>query len=439
MAMELSPEEMRSIAKEAFVYGWPICENYNTLYAYAIDVDGPAYKAPMNHLHSEARVFTPEDKVVVTPNSDTPYSFIWMDLRAEPVLLTVPKMEEDRYFSFQLIDMYTHNFAYLGTRCTGNQGGVYMVTGPNWTGGSDGAHVDQEYTCETPFALAIVRTQLKGPEDLERVKEIQHGYQAYTLSAFLGKLGHEASAITWPKSNKALTGTVKMFEILDFVLCLLPVHPSEQDLRTNFLKMGIGSGTFQVSEANQSALELGMKDAWAEYDEVIEQGIARGLVTSAELFGTRGFLKNQYIKRFGGAKVGLYGNSREEAFYPFYKMADGQPLDASKSSYQLVLSKEDQEIARAFWSLTMYDGITQLLVPNALQRYLFNSPMLPSMRQAEDGSVTLHVSAASPGPEKESNWLPAPDGPFYMVLRLYLPKAAAFEGWKQPKLVPVPK
>ena len=443
----LSNAEIRSIAKEAFIYGWPICENYNTLYAYSIDVDNKDYKAPVNVISNTARAFTPEDKVIVTPNSDTPYSFAWLDLRAEPVVIQVPPIEKDRYFSFQLIDMYTHNFDYLGTRCTGNQGGVYMISGPGWLGGGysgEGApaKVDKVISCETPFALAMVRTQLKGPEDLENVKTIQAGYKVGTLSAFLGKPGPEQKALKWPKSDKTVTMSLKMFEILDFLLSNLPVHDSEAQLRDRLMKIGIGTGGFQlsqISEEMRGALELGMKDAWTEYEEVIEKSFVQGTMSSADLFGTRTFMKNDYMKRFGGAKLGIYGNSREEAFYPLYKQLDGQVLDGAKASYKMVMTKKDQEIATAFWSLTMYDGISQLLVSNPLKRYLLNSAMLPSMKTSENGSVTLYISATSPGKELESNWLPAPAGPFYLVMRLYLPKAEAFDGWTQPKLLLVPK
>lgn len=437
--------DLRSLAKEAFIYGWPICANYNTLYAYSIDVENPDYKAPLNQISNTARAFTPEDKVIVTPNSDTPYSFAWLDLRVEPVVIQVPAMETDRYFSFQLIDMYTHNFDYLGTRSTGNQGGSYMITVPGWLGGGysgEGkpAKVEKVIACETPFALALVRTQLFGPEDLEKVKVIQAGYKVCPLSAFLGKVSPEVPKLKWPKSDKDLILTPQMFEILDFLLSILPVHESEVAFREQLVsKLGLGSGGLQisnVSEETRQALELGMKDGWSEFEEIIEKSFAEGTMSSADLFGTRDFLKNQYIKRFGGAKLGIYGNSREEAFYPLYKQLDGEILDGSKSSYKMIMTKKDQDIAKAFWSLTMYDGITQLLVANPLKRYLVNSSMLPQLKKSTDGSVTLYISSSSPGTDLESNWLPAPIGPFYLVMRLYLPKEDTFDGtWKQPKLL----
>lgn len=121
--------------------------------------------------------------------------------------------------------------------------------------------------------------------------------------------------------------------------------------------------------------------------------------------------------------------------YPLYKQLDDKPLDTSECSYKLRLTPEDMKMPKSFWSLTMYDGKTQLLVDNPLNRYLVNSPMLDSLRKEEDGSVVIHASAKSPGAELESNWLPAPNGPCYMVLRLYWPDPVTFEGkWTQPAL-----
>src|SRR5688572_4095386 len=104
--------DARAIAKEAYVYGFPMVDNYRIMYAYAVDRNNPEFKAPFNQLRNIPRVFTPEDKAIVTPNSDTPYSFLSLDLRAEPIVITTPVLDKNRYFSVQLIDLYTHNFAY---------------------------------------------------------------------------------------------------------------------------------------------------------------------------------------------------------------------------------------------------------------------------------------------------------------------------------------
>ncbi len=132
--MSLSASEARAIAKDAYIYAVPFVAQYKTIYAYSVDKSGRQYMGPFNTILNIARVFTPEDTAFVTPNSDTPYSFACLDLSAEPVVITAPKMESNRYFVFQLLDLYTFNFAYIGTRTTGNDGGTYLIAGPTWKG-----------------------------------------------------------------------------------------------------------------------------------------------------------------------------------------------------------------------------------------------------------------------------------------------------------------
>ena len=127
-------EETKAIAEEGFIYGLPIVMNYAVMYEYAVDKTGSQFKAPFNQINNEARVFTYKDTAVITPNSDTPYSFVGMDLRAEPLVLCVPKVEKNRYYVVQLIDMYTFNYGYIGSRATGNDAGCFMVAGPEWKG-----------------------------------------------------------------------------------------------------------------------------------------------------------------------------------------------------------------------------------------------------------------------------------------------------------------
>jgi hypothetical protein len=130
----ITAAEARKIAQEAYIYGNPMVDNYRIQYAYFVDTQNPEYKAPFNKLVSVARVYTSEDRAIQTANSDTPYSFIALDLRTEPMVLTVPPIEKERYFSLQFIDWYTHNLDYAGSRTTGNDGGVSLVAGPDWQG-----------------------------------------------------------------------------------------------------------------------------------------------------------------------------------------------------------------------------------------------------------------------------------------------------------------
>ncbi len=433
-------EEARAIAKEAYVYAYPMVDNYRIVYAYCVDAQSPEFKAPWNQIGNTARVFTPEDKVVQTPNSDTPYSMAGLDLRAEPIVLTVPALEKDRYFSVQLIDLYTHNFAYIGSRATGNDGGSYLIAGPGWQGETP-VGIKQVIRAETELLLAVYRTQLFNPADLDNVKKIQAGYRVQPLSAFLGQPAPAAApAIDFiaPLTPEEQKSSLEVFNILNFVLQFCPTVESEKELMARFAKIGVGAGkpfdAAKLDAETKAAIAAGMADAWQTYAE-LKKELDAGKVSSGDLFGTREHLKNNYLNRMAGAILGIYGNTKAEAMYPIYSTdASGQPLNGA-NRYALRFAPGQLPPVNAFWSLTMYQMPASLLVANPLNRYLINSPMLPQLQQDADGGLTLYFQNASPGPEKESNWLPAPAGPFMVALRLYWPKDEALSGsWKQPPL-----
>ena len=440
-AADIKPAEARAIAKEAYIYGFPLVDNYRVQYAYFVDTQHPEFKGGWNQIRNIARVFTPEDKAIQSPNSDTPYSLMGLDLRAEPFVLTVPAIEKDRYFSVQLIDAYTHNFAYLGSRATGNGGGTYLLAGPNWKGKKP-AGITKVIHSETELVFAIYRTQLFRPDDLENVKKIQAGYKAQPLSAFLGQPAPAAAPkieFTKPLTPDEQKTSPEFFRVLNFALQFCPTHPSEKKLMARFAKLDIGAGkTFDFAKLSpelQQAVKDGIADAWQEFGGVKKQMDA-GQVKSGDILGTRELLKNNYLYRMLAAVVGIYGNSKAEAMYPVYFVdGAGEKLDGSKNSYTLHFAPGQLPPAHAFWSLTMYEMPASLLVANPLNRYLINSPMLPDLKKDADGGVTLYVQNESPGKDKESNWLPAPNGPFMCALRLYWPKDEALTGkWKNPPM-----
>ena len=438
----LSVQDARQISKEAYIYGFPLVTNYETLHKQALDTTGKDYRAPFNTLANSANVATPDDTFVVTPNSDTPYSFLWMDLRSEPIVVTMPKIEKGRYYSAQLIDLYTFNFAYLGSRTYGNDGGDFLVAGPGWSGDTPKG-IKAVVHCETEFAYVLFRTQLFTPGDLGNVKKIQAGYKAEPLSKFLGTPAPApAAAVSWPAPSADMLKSPALFRYLNFLLQFCPTNPSEKELMERFAKLNIGAGkTFDFSKLTpelQKAVTDGIADAGQDLDGLMKK-INAGEVSSSDMFGTREFLKNNYLYRFAGAKLGLYGNSGEEAIYlPYFVDSGHQPLDAARSSYTLLFPKGQLPPARAFWSVTMYDGKTQFLVANPLKRYLLNSTMLKTFKYGADGSLTLYLQKDAPGAARQANWLPAPDGPFYAILRIYIPAPELQNGtWKKPDLQPV--
>ena len=439
----LSPAEARQIAKEAYIYGFPMAANYQTMYKQAIDTTNRDYRGTFNTLNSSKSVATPEDKFVVTPNSDTPYSYLWMDLRTEPVIVSMPRIEPNRYYTGQMIDLYTYNFAYLGTRKYGNDGGAFMIVGPNWNGPTPPGIKDVIHS-ETEFAYLLIRTQLFNAADLPKVNKIQSGYHVQLLSEFLHQPAPPAApTVNWPKPADIATPSPDIFPIVNFLFQYAPANPSEKEFLTRLAKANIGPGqTFNFASFPpeiQQAINDGIKDANAELEPIMKK-INTDEISSGDMFGSRDFLKDNYLYRYAGAKLGLYGNSKQDALYfGYFADANHQPLDASKSSYELHFAKGDLPPTKAFWSLTMYDGKTQFLVPNPLKRYLLNSTTLKSYKYGPDGSLTLYISHDNPGPAKQSNWLPAPDGPFYAVLRDYLPGESVVDGtWKKPQMQPVP-
>jgi len=437
---DITPTEARAIAKEAYIYGEPMVDNYRIQYAYFVDRTNPEFKAPWNQLWNSARLFSPADKAVQTPNSDTLYSMMGADLRSEPLVLTVPAMEKERYFSVQLIDWYTFNFDYIGTRTTGNGGGNFLLAGPGWKGDTPRG-IDKVFHSETQLAFPGYRTQLFNPGDIGNVRTIQAGYRVQPLSAFLGQPAPKAaSAINFirPLTPAQQRTSPEFFNILNFALQFCLTDPSETDLMARLARIGVGAGrTFDPSRLSpelKTAIEAGMADAWADL-AALQKRIDAKEVTLGDMFGTRAYLKNNYLYRMAAAVNGIYGNSKQEAMYPIYSIdAAGEKLDGTKH-YTVRFAPDQLPPVNAFWSLTMYELPESLLVANSLNRYLLNSPMLPQMKRDADGGLTLHIQNESPGADKEANWLPAPKGPFVMFMRLYWPKPEALEGtWQQPPL-----
>jgi hypothetical protein len=444
MEVQFHEEELmniRAIAKDAYVYGFPLVDNYRIQHSFFVDDANPQYKGSWNTLHSIARVFTPADTTVQTPNSDTPYSFVGADLRAEPLVLTVPEIDANRYYSVQFIDAYTYDYDYVGSRTTGNNAGKFLLAGPGWKGEKPEG-IDKVIRSETDFSFLLYRTQLFDPSDLDNVKKIQEGYTVEPLSAYLGEPATTAPAVDFiaPLTPEEQRTSPKFFEILGFILKYAPVMPDEKALRERFASIGIGpDGGFDPDTMNAEdvqAVRDGMADALAELATFQQEKINTGQVTSADLFGSPKELGDNYLYRMAAAVLGIYGNVAKEAMYPVIATDSANAPLSGANAYALRFAPGQLPPVNAFWSITMYKMPESLLVDNPIDRYLINSPMLPGLIKDADGGVTIDVQNQSPGPDREANWLPAPEGSFQMILRLYWPNEAALDGeWTPPQAV----
>jgi len=263
---------------------------------------------------------------------------------------------------------------------------------------------------------------------MPNVIKIQSEYKVQPLSKYIKQPAPPlAPAINFLKADKKSV-TTNFFEYLDFALQFAPPEPEENAIRDKLARIGVGTGKKfdfkDLSPELKAEVSLGMKGG----GEKVKQYLANGMKNIngwmvGSLFGDRAFFNGNWLKRAAAAKGGIYGNDAIEAMYPFTTMlANGEKLNGSKNNYTLTFSANQLPPVNAFWSVTIYDGKTQLLIKNPINRYLINSTMLPSMKKNSDDSLTIYIQKDSPGKEKESNWLPAPNGPIYLVMRLYWPK-----------------
>lgn len=426
----LTIQQFKTLAEEGFIYGLPLVMNYAIMNEYAVDKNTNQFKAPFNHIKNEPRLYTYKDTAVLSPNSDTPYSLAWLDLRAEPVVITVPEVEKNRYYSAQLIDGNLYNDGYIGSRATGSAAGSYAVAGPDWQGEVPEG-VGKVFHSTTPFMLVVFRTQLFNPRDMPNVERIQAGYKVQTLSAFQGKPAPAAA----PKIDflPATSAGVKthFWSYLSAALNYIPESTKDNDIRARLAIIGVAPGkTFNInslSPEQQRAMAEGMKAGAARVTRFVAEGATdvNGWQVGS-LWGDSDFYDGDWLKRAGGARAGIYGNDAAEAMYLLSRTdAEGQTLDGSKHNYTLTFPADSLPPVKAFWSITMYYSDSQLLVENPINRYLVNTSMVPDMKKNTDGSLTIYMQHESPGKDKESNWLPAPDGPIYLALRMYWPKPAS--------------
>ena len=413
--------------QQAYIYGFPMIAAYKAMYEFSIDKTNSQFKAPFNQIWNDSKTSTPKDTAIVTPNADTPYSLLEMDLRAEPLVICVPKIEKRRYYTVQLSDLYSYNVGYIGSRTTGNDGGCYLVAGPSWKGEAPKG-IKKVFPIETQFAIAIFRTQLFNAADMPNVIKVQKGYSAQPLSAYLKQPAPAAApAIDWPAMTE--DGFKLDFpKYLSFLMQFCPEVDQDKAVRSRMATVGIAPGqpwdASKLSETQKAELAVGVKEGY----DAIEKRVANlGQVINGWQVGAaqgdRSFYQGDYLLLAAAAKAGIYGNDPQEAMYPLTKKdGSGAELDGSKHNYTLTFAKGELPPVNAFWSVTMYDGKTQLLIDNPINRYLVNSPMLPSLKKNPDGSLTIYIQKDAPAAGKKANWLPAPNGPIYMVMRLYWPK-----------------
>lgn len=441
-AQAVSADEARAIAREAFIYAYPLVLTELT-HLVGKNVSEPTgTSAPINQFGHMRAFPDPSFTIVVRPNADTLYSSLGYDVTGEPLVFSVPAAG-DRYYLLPFLDMWGDVFTAPGTRTSGNGAQTFAIVGPGWRGAlPEGV---TEYRSPTGRGVLIGRTQTNGQADYEAVRAFQDGIKVVPLSAY-GKpytppkgTVDPGQDMTPPPERIERMKAAEFFPLFAELMKQNPPHANDYPILDRLKRIGIEPGrSFSFDAAPRDVREAldaapatalpQIKDAWQNAGR-----LANGWRTNMTAIGTYG---TDYLHRAGVAYGGYGANVIEDALYPTaFADVDGKPLEAGRR-YVLHFAKDQIPPARAFWSLTMYDA-RQLFTANPIDRYAIGDR--DALAFNADGSLDLYIQTESPGRDKEANWLPSPKaGTFTMNLRLYWPDATATSGsWAPPPVTRV--
>ncbi len=432
---KVTPDEARKIAKEAYIFNYPLVMMYRTMYLQAIDAKSKSYSGGFGKwLH--LGMSSPKDTDIVSPNNDTPYSYAWVDLRAEPWVLTMPKIEKKRFYTSQWDDLWGFVLDNPGSVEDGNDGVNVLLASPTWKGDLPKG-VKRVIQGETDFLGTLTRTQVFGEKDLPNAQKIQKEYKLQPLSAYLGKDAPKAAPeIKWMEWKDGDETSERFWSYVNFLLPFTTPSDVDKSVYADMKKIGLDPGKpWDASKLDKDvagAIAAGMKDALGHFKKE-----ATNISDPSKFFRSRKDAKDDYDNRALGVFVGIFGNVKKVSVY-IALPKDGKDtlFDGSKASYALKFTKDQLPPAKYFWSMTMYKLPQRWLAKNPIKRYSIGSAT-PGVQTGKDGSLTIEIGAKSPGKDKESNWLPAPKGPFWLVMRTYGPgKSILDRSYKVPPITP---
>jgi len=433
---DLTPAEAREIAEEAYIYAYPLLRNYADMYAQAIYRLGADYRVPFNeYWHAESVGDVAIDPAA--PNLDVLASVAWLDLRVNPVVLTVPRVGGDRYVSFQLTDLFTNDFAYISPAPPDDtidaEADTWMIVGPRWNRPAP-PEIDHVINAPTDFALCVARTQVLSDEDLPAARRLQQTYKSQTLVDFLRRnIGGRSVVSAFVPWNEQAAASAEFIRYVNAILQHFEIPEREAPLLDRFARIGIAPAEqvrpLQLPREIRAAIDAGVADALAR--------IKAAAVELGDLSNGWRIMRQptSFLERAAGARVALDAPGPPE-IYRAIALADdqGAPLDGSQRAYTLAFDTESLPPADAFWSITLCTLPERALAPNAAGRHTISSAD-PGLRYI-DGALTIRLAQEEPSEgAADANRLPAPDGPFMLMLRLYEPGQEAIDGtWTPPAI-----
>ena len=439
-ASDWHEEYAYSLGLQAFIYGFPwifLPEIRWKWVTQSTNVKWEPY-APLNMFWNARTLATAEYRDGGSPNDDTLYSIAWLDLK-EPIILSVPDVG-DRYYTMQMASMDDDNFAYVGKRTTGTKAGNYAIVGPDWKGTLPQG-VKALPPSRTPYAIILGRTLVYGKEDLQNVYKIQDQYKLTPLSLW-GKEDaklpeshdvwkpydvKEDPLAAWKTMNRAMTENP-------------PQNESQRVLLNLFSKIGLGPNqdVEKLDEASKRGLAKAAKEGMKLLREVIVTGISKpvnGWRFPPTSMGRSGQADDFLTRAAFQTLAGIVANDPKEAVYIMGTTdVQGQTLTGA-NNYIMRFEPNGLPKVGAFWSVTMY-GLDNNLVANSINRYKLGTYPKGELKFDSDGSLTIYIQDKSPGSEKESNWLPAPKGDYYLILRTYMSSEEIVEQkWIPPAVI----
>jgi hypothetical protein len=443
-ADDAKAKQAYSLGVQAYIWGYPMVVAQQSRDAMTKGGDAPVTPdefnktgklfAPVNQMANAWGVLGPKFSAIQSANSDTQYSVTWYDVSEEPYILHIPDTK-GRFYTFQFADAWTNNFHYASTRTMGSQEQNYALVAPGWTGKlpTNVIRIDSP----TPTGFIPGRIFVASEKDVAAVNAIQKQVTMTPLSSY-GKNYTPPKVKVVPA--KTYTGDLAFFEQLGDTLAINGAPSADSGILGLLKNIGLtvdhGFDPSALSDDEKKSLAQAVVDGEAM---LAAKAASMGRDVNGWQFSPvlTEYFGNNYLFRAAIGYQAMFVNTPTEAYYPgVFKDASGKVLDGSSGKYTLTFPKGQTPPVGAFWSVTMYDAKKRLMVENPLNRYKIGSA--DKLKADADGSVTLYIQADSPGKDKESNWLPAPKEPFYMLMRMYLPKIEVLNGqYEIPGVTPV--
>jgi hypothetical protein len=441
----ITEAEAKAIAVQAYVYFYPLVTmDLTRKQMINSDPKIAGIGGPPNTFDNVQAFPTANTRVVVRPNFDTLYSSAWVDLTREPMVVSAPDTG-GRYYLLPMLDMWTDVFASPGWRTTGTKAANFLLTPPGWSGKVPNGLT--RISAPTPHVWIIGRTKTDGSADYAAVHAVQQGYKITPLSGW-GKppvavkrtIDPGVDVKTPPKQQVDMMAGDKFFAYAAELLKANPPHITDEPIIARVKRIGLEQGkSFDIAKVD-AVVRNAVEDAPAQAQKLMKwklPTLARVVNNWSMNTDTMGVYGNYYLKRAIIAMEGLGANLPEDAIYPL-NLGDenGKPLDGA-NRYAIRFDKDSMPPVDAFWSITAYDP-EGFQVANPINRFAVSSWM--PFKRDSDGSLTLYFQNENPGGDRESNWLPAPKGPFNLTMRLYAPKAEALTGvWNPPPVTMAPE